>query len=463
MKNMRLKRIQLLFFCFTISFVMLSSCAGVSTPPVEQKPSSPAATGESTPAASVDPKRAYEGTTIHALLEGHATSDSMVALKEEFEKETGIRLDLEVIPYNELITKANLLFSQGDTYYDIIFNNYIFRSAYVENDYIYALDDFINNDKINMYVNVDDFIEGYLNAGKENGKIYFLPVYGESNFLMYRKDIFEQYNLSVPTTMDQVLQTAKDIYEKSNGEIYGITMRGEKSMLTTPYATYLWSCGGRWFDETGKCVLDTPEAIKACEMFVEVMKYAPPGYANYGWQENRLAFNQGHAAMTMDATVNGAYNETSDESTVAGKVGYAVIPIQAEESKLYGYPHSLYAHGLYLSKFSKNPEAAFMFMSWATNADFQYKSLQISPDCGATSKTVFESDVFKEKYGAFAQAIVNSVNRGNPDFAPANKEANEVKSLVCAAVSSVLAGQDTAENALKTVTEEINKNVLKIE
>lgn len=329
--------------------------------------------------AEDDPKKAYAGTTIHVLLESHVTSESMVQLLSSFEEETGIKVEAEVIPYAELQTKAALSFSQADSYYDVIFNNYIFLNGFVENEYVAPLDGYINDPKLNMYVNTDDFIDGYLAASQANGTTYMLPVYGESIFFMYRKDIFDEYGIEVPKTLDELYEAAKTVYEKSNGSIYGIALRGSKSMLTVPYAVYLWSNGGRWFDETGKCVVDSPEGIEAVEMYVDIMNnYAPAGYANFGWPETRTAFDQGIAAMCIDATVNGAYNETSEESTVAGKVGYATVPLQVPEDKLYGYPCSLTAHGLYLNKLSENPEAAFLFMSWAT-AQISRKSRSKSP------------------------------------------------------------------------------------
>lgn len=73
------------------------------------------------------------------------------------------------------------------------------------------------------------------------------------------------------------------------------------------------------------------------------------------------------------------------------------------------------------------------------------------------------SDAYQTRYGAFVDAMVGAINVGNSEFAPTIAQASEVKALVCAAVSSVLAGEDTAEHAMKTVAEEINRNVLGIE
>lgn len=39
--------------------------------------------------------------------------------------------------------------------------------------------------------------------------------------MIYRKDVLEQYGLSVPKTWDELIETARAITEKSNKQIFG--------------------------------------------------------------------------------------------------------------------------------------------------------------------------------------------------------------------------------------------------
>lgn len=420
--------------------------------------------GGGSPEASTTTDKPYAGTTITVLAEGHPSSNALDKLKSEFEAETGITVNLEIIPYEELPQKVLLGFSQGSTDYDMIMNDRLHMQGYVANDYIAALDDYIGNPALNQYYDASDFVTTYNDAVTYEGTTYGFPVYGESTFLMYRKDLFEQYNLQAPTTMDELENAAKTIHEATNGEIAGITLRGQQGVhVVYVWGAWLWGFGGRYFDESGKLVLDSPEAITGAERFSSLLNsYGPAGFSNFGWQENRLLFQQGKAAMTIDATVNGAYAEDPAESEIVGKVGYAPVPAAVTDG--YGGPGALAVHGFFINNAveDKQKEAAFLFGSWATSAQTQEASMGVEPHSGLTSVSAMQSEAFREKYGAFSDAMIEALDVANPDYMPTVPEANEIVNRVGAALSSVLSGAKPAGQALTEVTQEINETVLKV-
>jgi len=412
-------------------------------------------------ASAQETDKPFAGVTLNVLLEGHPSSNAIKAMTPDFEAATGIKVNCEIIPYEELPQKALLAFSQKSDSYDIIHNDRLYAAGYAANDYIYSLDDFAADSKINQYYDPTDFVPAYLNACKVGDKLYGLPVYGESTFLMYRKDLFEQDGIQVPATMDQLVEAAKAIKEKSNGQIAGITMRGSAGIhVVYTWAGFLWAYGGHWFDDKCKLDIATPEAIKATETYAKLLNdYGPLGYANFGWQENRLLFQQGKAGMTIDATVNGAYCENPDESLIVGKTGYAPVPSGSD--KQLGGQHSLAVHELFISKFSKNPEAAFLFATWALNKEQQLKAMEIEPHCGVSSLGAMEGPVFQEKYGAFKDGMLEAISKANVGYIPTTPEASEIIDRVGRALSEVLAGTKTAKDALEAVNTDINTNVIK--
>jgi ABC-type glycerol-3-phosphate transport system substrate-binding protein len=206
--------------------------------------------------------------------------------------------------------------------------------------------------------------------------------------------------------------------------------------------------GGSFLDEAGKSALATPEAAKALEAFTRVLRdYGPVGVANFGWEENRLLFQQGKAAMTLDATVNGAYNEDPAASSIVGKVGYVPVPMQTDKPK--GGSSSLAVHCMFIAADSKVKEAAAVFASWATAKAQQIKSVKSDPNSGVTSLGAMESDDFVKRYGAFKEAMLAAISQGNPQYLPTVPQANEIINNTGIAVSKALAGTATATDALK--------------
>lgn len=398
------------------------------------------------PATAQDAAKPYAGTQLSVLMEGHPTTDGIQALLPEFTEATGIEVALEVVPESDVTSKILLEFSSGSGRYDVVQNNIIFVPGFVEAGYIEPLDDLANQQS--QYFDRTDFVPGYLGPNVVDGKLYGLPVFGESTLLMYRKDLFEEYGIAVPTSFSDIEAAAKTIEEKSNGEITGITMRGAQGIHSVyVWAGWLWGFGGEFIDAEGGSALGTPEAAASLEAFARVLRdYGPVGVANFGWEENRVLFQQGKAGITLDATVNGAFNEDPAISSVVGKVGYAPVPVETPNTK--GGSSSLGAHSLYIAAASANKEAAWLFASWATAKQQQIKSLEIAPNSGVTSTGAFASEAFDSRYGAFKDAMIASINQGNPQYLPTVTVASEIINNAGIAVSKVLAGTASAAEAL---------------
>ena len=60
---------------------------------------------------------------------------------------------------------------------------------------------------------IDDFIQGYYNEGKEFGddRMYTLPLSKSTEVLYYNKTFFDKHNLKVPTTWDEMEEVCKKI------------------------------------------------------------------------------------------------------------------------------------------------------------------------------------------------------------------------------------------------------------
>ena len=67
--------------------------------------------------------RPYAGVTLNALMEGHPTTDALRQMLPRFERETGIRVNMEVIPYSDMTAKSYLVLSQESDEYDVYFND----------------------------------------------------------------------------------------------------------------------------------------------------------------------------------------------------------------------------------------------------------------------------------------------------------------------------------------------------
>lgn len=390
------------------------------------------------------------GGTVTVLAEDISYTNNWKALLPEFQKETGINVKIETVPYSDQASKILLNFSQKSSAYDVVFTDNTYGTGYYDSKYVENLAPYEQSAKdTNTF---DQFYKPYLAPMTKDGATFGLPVYGESTWLMYRKDLFAQYGIAgPPKTMDELMADAKTIKEKSGGKVAGITMRGAPGIQSVyPWSGFLRAFGGDYFNQSGKININSDQSVKAAGFWGDLLKnYGPSGAGNFDWEQNRIAFTQGKAAMTIDATANGPYNEDAKASTIAGKVGYAPIPYGISNPPASGNTtNSLNVHALYLSSFSKNKEAAYKFMAWATGKTVQANAVKTTEAVGVTNTAVLQGDDYKAKYSPFQEAMLKQVETGNPNYLPAGQDANTIITQVGQSLSQILAGEKNAKEAL---------------
>jgi multiple sugar transport system substrate-binding protein len=398
------------------------------------------------------------GKTITVLAEAISYTDNWKAMLPSFEKATGITVKVQTVPYTSQSSKILLNFSQKSSAYDVVENDNTYGPGYYKSGYVADLSK--SESAGSKYNTFSQFYQPYLAPMQSKGATFGLPVYGESTWLMYRKDLFAQYGISgPPTTMDELEADAKIIKEKSGGTIAGITLRGAPGIQSVyPWAGFLRAFGGDFYTN-GKLSVDSPAAIQATTFWGNLLRnYGPAGVSNFDWEQNRIAFTQGKAGMTIDATANGPFNEDKSASVVAGKVGYASVPYAIPNPPASGNTsNSLDVHALYLSSFSKNKSAAYKFMAWATSKAVQDNAVKTTEAVGVTEKATLDGAAYKAKYSTFQAVVLSALKTGNTAYLPTSQNANAIITDVGQALSEVLAGQQSASQALKAAQATLQK------
>ncbi len=127
------------------------------------------------------------------------------------------------------------------------------------------LDEYISKDSS---FNASDFVPAFYNEGKIKGKQYALPMYGTTQVLYYRKDMFQNAGISQDSlnTWEGLFAAADKLATKNGGttSVYGWEpMYGADNLIDAAY-----SDGGSILSKDGKKVtIDTPEWVNTWDMF----------------------------------------------------------------------------------------------------------------------------------------------------------------------------------------------------
>jgi sorbitol/mannitol transport system substrate-binding protein len=341
-------------------------------------------------------------------------NEPMIELKKlssKFEqKNPDIKLNWVIVEENVLRQKVTLDVSQHSGLYDLVFIGLYDTPIFAKQGNLLPFEN------LPAEYDLEDVFKSIRDGLSYDGKLYALPFYGESSMLMYRKDLFAAKNLTMPEqpTYDDIAKLAEQLTDKSKG-IYGITLRGlpgwgeNMGFIDTLVNTF----GGTYFDMQWHPTIDTPEWKKAIGFYVDLMKKCGPGGAtSNGFNQNLTLMQTGRAAMWIDATVAGGMLESSKQSKVVGKMGYAPAPIAVTPNG----SHWLWSWAFGMPKSAKQPEAAEKFAAWATSKE--YIALVAADEGWAsvppgTRKSTFDNPDY-QKAAPFAATTLQAMQTADP-------------------------------------------------
>ncbi|MEV7427362.1 MULTISPECIES: ABC transporter substrate-binding protein [unclassified Streptomyces] len=400
--------------------------------------------------------------TINVLM---VNNPQMVELQkltaDNFTKETGIKVNFSVLPENDVRDKITQDFANQAGQYDIATISNFEVPFFAKNGWLHSLDEYTKEDKDYDQGDILKPLQESLTA--EDGKLYGQPFYGESSFLMYRKDVFEAKNLTMPAkpTWKEVANLAAKVDGAQKG-MRGICLRGLPGWgeVIAPLTTVVNTMGGTWFTKDWEAQLTSPEFTKATKFYVDLVRnHGEAGAPQAGYAECLNNMTQGHSAMWYDATA-GAGSLEAKGSPVKGKIGYVPAPVDKTDSSGW-----LYTWAWGMQKASKKTDSAWKFISWASGKEYEKlvgeKIGWSNVPAGKRASTYTNPDYLKEA-GAFAEVTKDAIANANPTDPGTQPrptvgiqfvdipEFTDLGTKVSQEISAAIAGKKSVEDALKT-------------
>jgi polyol transport system substrate-binding protein len=334
--------------------------------------------------------------------------------KDSFTKDTGIKVNYTVLPENELRTKVTQDVATGAGQYDVATVGAYEVPIWAKNGWLNDLDSYADQSSFDRADLLKPIVKSLSGT---DGKLYGLPFYGESSFLMYRKDIFKQKGITMPAhpTWPQVAQMAAKVDGAQPG-MKGICLRGLPGWgeMFAPLTTVVNTFGGTWFTKDWQAQVDAPPFKKAVNFYVDLIKkHGEPGAAQSGFTECLNAMSQSKVAMWYDATSAAGSLEDPSVSKVAGKVGYAPAPVVKTKSSGW-----LWAWAWVMPKTTKNADAAGKFMTWASGKDYEKlvgQKLGWSRVPAGKRESTYSIPQYKKAAAAFGQQTLTAIETANPE------------------------------------------------
>ncbi|MGP4003492.1 ABC transporter substrate-binding protein [Streptomyces sp. 8N706] len=402
-----------------------------------------------------------DGDTINVLM---VNNPQMVELQkltaDHFTRKTGIKVKFTLLPENDVRDKISQDFSNQAGQYDVATISNFEVPFYAKNQWLHPLDDYAAKDKAFDQNDILQPVRESLTA--DDGKLYGQPFYGESSFLMYRKDVFAEKGLKMPDkpTWKQVAGLAAKADGAQPG-MKGICLRGQPGWgeVIAPLTTVVNTFGGTWFTKDWQARLTSPEFTRATKFYVDlVRRHGEAGAAQAGYAECLNNLTQGKAAMWYDATAAAGSLEAA-KSPVKGKIGY--VPAPVERTAHSGW---LYTWAWGMQKASTNPDKAWTFISWASGKGYEAlvgkETGWADAPAGKRASTYANAD-YRKAAGAFAKVTQESISNARPRDPGTQPrptigiqfvgipEFSDLGTKVSQEISAAIAGRQSVDEALK--------------
>lgn len=409
------------------------SAAGLALVACASQPSSSTATATA-PVTGAASTKSLAGATVRFGALANYKGDALEQTFPDFEKATGIKVQLDKLPQSNLADKLAVSFASGSPDYDVGMMDETWIAGL--SPYLTTVDELIARDKVDLA----QYVPNGLSAGVYNGQRVAMPLDPNVMMLWLRRDLLAAKGIQTPSTFDDVIAAAEKLNDPSNG-VAGISVSGgQDGQVPALLEFLLWNAGGDIITPDKKFGFDSPAGVKALQTYQRLIKSAPPGVLAYGATEQIDAFYTGKAAMVFYWASIGPNATNPEKSKVASNVGWTAMPNGQRG-----------VWNLGISKDSKNQDAAWEWVKWISGPT---GSLEFTKFGGGHSPRfdVINSPEFQQKL-PWAQDFLKALNESR--FRPQMPSWTAVDTVIMNMATSVLSGQKSPEDAIKTAKEQV--------
>lgn len=391
----------------------------------------------------------FKGTEISVLFLDRPGYRAIIKLLPEFEKKTGVKVNYEIVPYENAREKEVLNFtSQGDLTIALV--DLVWIGEFAENGWIEPIDAYKNDAAItDPNLKLDGFFPLLLEAfGSWGGKTYGLPFDNYSGLLFYNSCMLKDAGFDKPpATWDELLTTyAPKLTDPAKKQFaFALQSRRGETQSADSFMRVLWPFGGSLLDKDFKSNLASPESQKGLKFRQDLAKFMPPGIVGYDHAEAVNALAQGQVAMITEWSA--FYGTLTDPKT--SKLGDC-LAVAPEPSGPAGRLPALGGFSLAVAAQAteEQKKASWLFIQWATSEDIAKPYVEAGGVSGRTS--VYEQADVKAKY-KFVEPMVASWQKGVPQYRPRFPAWPAISEVVAEWGSKMQLGEVTTEQGAKEI------------
>lgn len=240
------------------------------------------------------------------------------------EMHSDISVEIQFTTAEQVVERMIASLTAGVRALDVIQPNPATAFGVAAQGYLLEIDDLVAE------VGGDEFFYGNgASVIKLNDKRYGVPFGGGTVMIWYRKDLFEQDGIAVPTTLAELEAAAKHFTKKFNPNSptdYGIGLPlGATTATNFNLEPFWWSMGGDYFDKDLNIAFESDATADFLDWTGSMLQYTSEAATGWSWGDLINTFLTGQSAMTiyLGRVLSRVYQNAPD---LVGKVGVMNFP-----------------------------------------------------------------------------------------------------------------------------------------
>lgn len=387
----------------------------------------------------------YAGTVVDVVFLLRPGYEAAEAMLPEFEKKTGIKVNIIKHPYeNALGEQVRDFVAGGDL--DIALIDLVWIGNFAENGWVEPISKFTSNPALkDPDLDMDDFFPLVLNAfGGWNGTIYGLPFDNYSGLMFYNKCMLKDAGFDgPPETWAELMDKYAPALTKNGKYAFALQSKRNETQSADSFARMLWPFGGSFLDKNFKSNLLSKESQAGLQFRQDLMKYMPRGIVAYDHSETVNALAQGDVAMITEWSA--FYSTLKNPKT--SKIGDC-LAIAPEPKGPAGRKPALggFSMAVATQADEKEKAASWLFIQWVTS---KANAKQYVEKGGVSARqSVYKDPAIVKKFD-FVPSLVVSWQEGVPEFRPRFAEWPEITEIVQEWGTKIMLGDVSIKDGAK--------------
>ena len=397
-----------------LATAMIATLAGCGSSDTASTTTDSASSSDSTTEAAASTDGGYTVDEIKINIWDNNQKDGLQQIADKWTETSGVKVSIEVVDWDNYWTLLEAGAS-GGTLPDVFWMHSNTAQMYMENGILLDLTSYIEADD---EVDSANYYEGVWNLYNSDGKQYALPKDHDTIALLYNSAIFDEYGVDYPTddwTWEDMYEAAKQIYEGSNGEIYGMAMNTSNNQ--DGWYNLVYDYGGQIITDDHKgTTIGSDEGKAGMEMVRRLLTVGAPQSVVAETGTDSL-FMSGKTAMITQGSwmINSFYTAENSADYKWAMLPYADVNGngQCDDGERYSAYNGL---GWAAKADAEDPQACYDLIKFFCTEEGQKMQAELGVTMGGMTGV---SDAFADAFeGMDVSAFVRAEEEGNLFFRP---------------------------------------------